>query len=258
MFVKIRQQLLQLNPLQMAILTLWALIMVSLPIADWSNGWSAMIGAITAGALATAVLVLALLLKAWGAAAALQAGVLIIIISWGFEVIGSSTGIPFGGYTYTDLLGPKILDVPIQIPLGWLMMLPPSWAVAQVLSRRVNSRWQFPAFVGLSALAMTAWDLFLDPMMVTWGVWVWDYPGSYFSVPWSNFFGWLLVSALITIIIRPGKLPLAPLLIIYTAVWLLKSSGLGFFWGIHGAAVAGGILMGIITSMAWRELIRGD
>jgi putative membrane protein len=95
-------------------------------------------------------------------------------------------------------------------------------------------------------------------MMVTWGVWVWDQPGSYFSIPWSNYLGWLLVSGVITILIRPGKLPLTPLLIIYTSVWLLKSSGLGLFWGIHGAAIVGGIFMGIITILAWRELIRRD
>jgi uncharacterized membrane protein len=52
------------------------------------------------------------------------------------------------------------------------MMLPPSWGVARAIADRINPRWEFPAFVGLSALAMTAWDLFLDPMMVTWEIWV--------------------------------------------------------------------------------------
>jgi len=232
--------------------------MVSLPIADWSAGWSALIGAITVGVIVTAGLVVALLWGEWGAAATLRAAGLILALSWAAEAIGSRTGIFFGKYSYTDLLQPQILNVPLQIPLGWLMMLPPSWAVAQALSDRINPRWQFPAFVGLSALAMTAWDLFLDPMMVTWGMWSWDNPGSYFGIPWINYLGWLLVSALITIVIRPGKLPVAPLLIVYTAIWLLKSVGLGLFWGMLGAAIVGSFFMGCITILAWRAFLSSE
>lgn len=214
-----------------------------------------MIGAITAGAIITAGLVVALLWGDWGAGATLRAAGTILALSWAAEAFGSRTGIFFGKYSYTDALQPQILNVPVQIPLGWLMMLPPSWAAAQAITYRVNSRWHFPAFVSVSALAMTAWDLFLDPMMVTWGIWSWDNPGSYFGIPWTNYLGWLLVSALITFLIRPRKMPLVPLLIIYTAIWLLESVGLGFFWGIHGAAIAGFIVMGGITVLAWRAIL---
>jgi putative membrane protein len=257
-FIKIRYQLLQLSSIQLAILTIWALILVSLPIADWSTGWEAMIGAITAGVGVTAGLVTALLWGVWGPAATLRAAGSILALSWAAEVIGSRTGIPFGTYSYTDTLQPQILNVPLQIPLGWLMMLPPSWGVARAIADRINPRWEFPAFVGLSALAMTAWDLFLDPMMVTWDIWVWDNPGSYFGIPWVNYLGWLLVSALVTMLIRPGKLPVVPLLIIYSAIWLLKSVGLGIFWGIHGAAIVGSFTMGSMTILAWRALISRD
>jgi putative membrane protein len=256
--IKIRYQLLQLNSIQMAILTIWALVMVSLPIADWSTGWSAMIGAITAGVSVTAGLVIALSWGVWGAAETLRVAGSILALSWAAEVIGSPTGIPFGTYSYTDTLQPQILNVPMQIPLGWLMMLPPSWGVAQAIVDRINPPWEFPAFIGFSALAMTAWDLLLDPMMVTWEMWFWDNPGSYFGIPWSNYLGWLLVSALITILIRPGKLPVVPFVIIYTTIWLLKSVGLGFFWGIQGAALVGSLIMGSITILAWRAIIRRD
>jgi putative membrane protein len=257
-FIKIRYQLLQLSSIQLAFLTIWALMMVSLPIADWSTGWDALIGAITVGVVITAGLVMALLWGAWGAAETLRAAGLIFALSWAAEVLGSQFGLPFGTYSYTDLLQPQILNVPVQIPLGWLMMLPPSWAVAQAITNRVNPRWKFPAFVGLSALAMTVWDLFLDPMMVTWEMWAWDNPGSYFGIPWTNYLGWFLVSALITVVIRPGKLPVAPLVIIYTAFWLLESVGLGIFWGMPGVALVGSVIMGSITILAWRAMIRRD
>ncbi len=217
-----------------------------------------MTGAITVGVSISAVLVMALLWGVWGAAATLRAAGLIFALSLAAEVIGSQAGIPFGAYSYSDTLQPQILNVPLQIPLGWLMMLPPSWAVAQAIADRINPRWEFPAFDGLSALAMTAWDLFLDPMMVTWEMWVWDNPGSYFGIPWLNYLGWLVVSALVTIIIRPGKLPVAPLLIIYTAMWLLESVGLGVFWGMPGAAIVGSFFMGSLTILAWRAFISRD
>lgn len=258
MFRQIRFQVLQLNSFQIAILTIWALLMVSLPIADWPTGWSALLEAITVGVSITVLLVIGLLWKKWGAATTLQVAGSILILSWVVEVIGSHTSMPFGNYSYTDALQPQILNVPIQIPLGWLMMLPPSWAVAQAISVQINPRWKFPAFVTISALAMTAWDLFLDPMMVTWELWIWDYPGSYFGIPWINFLGWMLVTAIITIFIRPGRLPVVPLLIIYTAIWLLKSAGLGFFWGLPGAAFVGSVVMGGLTILAWRALIRKD
>jgi uncharacterized membrane protein len=254
-FIKIRYQLLQLSSVQLVFLTIWALMMLSLPITDWSTGWAALVGAITVGVSITAGLVIALLWGVWGAAATLRVAGSILVLSWAAEVVGSRTGIPFGAYSYADTLQPQILNVPLQIPLGWLMMLPPSWAVAQAIADRVKPRWEFPAFVGLSALAMTAWDLFLDPLMVAWEIWVWDNPGSYFGIPWINYLGWLLVAALITILIRPGKLPVVPLLIIYTAMWLLKSAGLGLFWGILGAAFVGCFCMGSITILAWRAFI---
>lgn len=38
------------------------------------------------------------------------------------------------------------------------------------------------------------WDLTVDPISSTLqGLWIWTYPGSYFGVPISNFFGWFLV-----------------------------------------------------------------
>ncbi|HUV28670.1 MAG TPA: hypothetical protein VMW34_15025, partial [Anaerolineales bacterium] len=94
MFIKIRYQLLQLNSIQLAFLTIWALMMLSLPIADWSTGWAALIGAITVGVSITAGLVIALLWGVWGAAATLRVAGSILVLSWAAEVVGSRTGIP--------------------------------------------------------------------------------------------------------------------------------------------------------------------
>jgi putative membrane protein len=236
---------------QMALLTIWVLLMISFPFVDWMLGGEAMLSAVILGSLAQLITVIMILWQAWGSIRTLAVGLAIIFFGWAAETLGSKTGFPFGAYSYTDTLQPQILGVPLQIPLGWLMMLPPSWAVAQAIAKRAATKWQLPAFVGLSALAMTAWDLMMDPMMVSWGMWKWQNPEGYFGIPWSNYAGWLLVSALITIVVRPKNLPIAPLLLIYTLTWLLEMGGLLLFWDLPGPALIGGLAMGSLSVAGW-------
>jgi uncharacterized membrane protein len=45
----------------------------------------------------------------------------------------------------------------------------------------------------VGGLAMTAWDLVMDPVMVASGHWVWDgLNGAYHGIPLQNFWGWWL------------------------------------------------------------------
>ena len=109
------------------------------------------------------------------------------------EIIGVQTGFPFGTYEY-DLvrLGPTFFQVPLLIPLAWLMMLYPSWLVVNDLVRT-----KLPAVL-LGSLLMAAWDLYLDPQMVNEGYWNWISSGvASQEIPISNFFGWFLTAAII-------------------------------------------------------------
>jgi putative membrane protein len=241
---------------QTALLTLWVLLMVSFPIVDWTLGWEAMLSAVVFCLLAQLVVVLLMLWHNWGTVKTLGLGLTVLILSWIAEALGSHASFPFGAYSYTGVLQPQIFNVPLLVPLGWLIMLPPSWGVAQAIANQVKDGWQAPVFIGLSALAMTAWDLMIDPMMVTWGMWVWENPGAYFGIPWGNFLGWLLTAGLITAIIRPADLPIAPLLLVYTITWLLMTAGLGLFWGMPGPALIGGMAMGVFSVVGWRVFLK--
>jgi putative membrane protein len=42
----------------------------------------------------------------------------------------------------------------------------------------------------LGALAMTAWDVVMDPARTFVGQWVWEVEGAYFGVPLQNYLGW--------------------------------------------------------------------
>src|SRR5580658_5090660 len=65
---------------------------------------------------------------------------LVAAISYAMEEIGVRTGLIYGPYHYSDMLGPKLGHVPILIPLAWFMMIYPSWVTARALVRGVDTR----------------------------------------------------------------------------------------------------------------------
>jgi lycopene beta-cyclase len=237
----------------LVLLAAWVVMMIALPIVRATSSKAVFDWGVSLSVLLQAAAVLSVLYAAWGGRRTLQTAVLVAALTWAIEWLGSTTGFPFGPYSYTAALRPQLFHVPLLIPLAWLMMLPIAWAIAARLTGGARG-WRF---VALSALALTAWDLFLDPQMVAWGYWVWDNPVGYFGIPWSNYAGWLLTGAFITLAARPKELPLRPLLLIYTVTWFLEWFGLIFFWGLVGPGLVGFVGMGVFVLLGWR-VARGE
>ncbi len=128
--------------------------------------------------------------------------ILTVVISYFMEEVGVRTGLVFGPYHYSDMLGPKLSNVPLLIPLGWFMMIYPSWVVAQALLGGVDVRRPLGmvALALIAALTMTGWDMVMDPPMVAHGNWIWEQGGPYFGVPLHNYFGWVLTTFLVYLI----------------------------------------------------------
>lgn len=225
----------------------WLITMIGLPIILWVSGDATLVFGIIAAVFVQVILVITLLTKAWGLPKTIGVTFIVTLFAWTAEAFGSATGFPFGSYTYTQTLQPQLLDVPLLIPLAWMMMLPAAWAVASLVTT-VNRIWLFST---ISALAMTAWDLFLDPQMVAWGFWVWKAQGAYFGIPVINFMGWFIVSFIITLIIRPTQLPVTPLLAIFVITWLLQTIGQFFFWNLPGPALFGFFGMGGVLLLSY-------
>lgn len=122
------------------------------------------------------------------------------VISWSFEEIGVRTGLIYGAYHYTDLLGPKLGHIPVLIPLAWFMMIYPAYVIATlILDGTIRpTQWTTLRILGralTAGMVMTAWDLVIDPgMSAPGGAWVWEQGGPYFGVPLQNFAGWLLTT----------------------------------------------------------------
>ncbi|WAL62073.1 gamma-carotene 1'-hydroxylase CruF [Thermocoleostomius sinensis] len=120
-----------------------------------------------------------------------------VLISLSSELLGTSTGFPFGDYSYLSGLGYKIAGlVPFTIPLSWFYLGFSSYVLARAgLGRLFANRpwlWQVSA-IALGALLLTSWDFVLDPAMSQTAMpfWYWHQPGAFFGMPYQNFAGWL-------------------------------------------------------------------
>ena len=223
------------------LLALWALSMIPTPLFPEHF---ALLAYLSTGLLALGVLGYAL--ERYGA----KAWVL-FAVSFGFgllvEWVGHSTGVPFGPYNYTAP-GPQLLGVPLLVPLGWFAFA----LIGVELSPPGSKRW-------LAPLALVAWDVGLDPLMVTQGFWRFD-GGAYYGIPLSNFVGWFVAGAvLVTLLgwLEPRLLQsnLPDLRVVFWAQAFLISVGLLFF-GLPWAALAAFIAMGLVGTLASRLSVR--
>ena len=170
----------------------------------------------------------------------------------GIEILGVNTGWPFGVYEYDSSLGFALFGVPIVVPFAWVMMIHPALTAA----RRVTTSWVF--IYGGALLA--AWDLFLDPQMVSAGRWTWVVDGAHVpftpDVPLSNAFGWLLsglvITALLHIVLPRERRKESATLAAVDALllWTLFSGVVGnlFFFDRPGLAIFAGIIFGALLT----------
>ncbi len=236
------------------LLGLWLLLMIGMPWLQFFFGADILPLGVTISAILQASAVFCFVQHQWGLQRTVIVFLIIAVLTWGAEFIGHNTGLPFGHYSYTDSLQPQIAGVPLLIPIAWFMLLPSSWVMAQLIVGERNSLQKEIQFVLVSALALTVWDLFLDPQMVAWGFWVWDNPSGYFGIPFINYFGWFLVAGLVTLAVRPKELEIFPLALIYGIVWFLQMIGQGIIWQQIGPAIVGTVAMGSVMLLAyWRS-----
>ena len=121
-------------------------------------------------------------------------------ISLGSELLGTSSGFPFGDYSYLSGLGYKIAGlVPFTIPLSWFYMGLSSYLISRVALNTVRSNWlRHIGAILLGAMLFTSWDFALEPAMsqTAFPFWYWHQPGAFFGTPYQNYAGWFGTSAL--------------------------------------------------------------
>ncbi|MFN8076313.1 MAG: carotenoid biosynthesis protein [Kineosporiaceae bacterium] len=210
-------------------------------------------------------------------------------IGLGAETLGVHTGVPFGSYHYTGTLTPQVLGVPVIVPLAWAMMAYPSLVLGRVLAGRLSglARRALVALAGGWTLA--AWDLFLDPQMVSAGYWRFDSPSpglpgltalpaaaladpadaasGAVGIPWTNHLGWLivgvvLVAALDAVLPSPARpasgvrrAALAVPAVMLAWTWLGSALALGAFLDLPVPAAWGTLAMGLTVGPFLRRVV---
>jgi putative membrane protein len=192
---------------------------------------------------------------------------LTLAVSLLFEMLGVATGWIYGPYHYAvNRLGPLLLGlVPYLIPLTWFMMLYPSYVIAErrtPLYRGGKHRWL--AVAALGGLAMAAWDLALDPLMVMRGNWVWEKAGGYYGVPWLNYLGWWLTAFVILALYQgirgkpaqnavSGVIYFDRLAVLCYLITGLGTAGESWLHGLPGPALISGSAVLLFFFLGWRE-----
>jgi len=116
------------------------------------------------------------------------------------ESLSLRTGLPFGHYHFTGVMGPKLFGLPFLLVLAYLGIGYCAWILALLILGHRDLPLRGTRLVTTPLLAsfiMTAWDLSMDPQ---WGTvdraWIWHDGGAFFGVPISNFLGWILTAYL--------------------------------------------------------------
>jgi len=159
------------------------------------------------------------------------------------ELMGTGTGYPFGAYSYTAFLDPKILDhVPFLIPLSWYAV---SALALDLASRLSLSRGQR---ILAAAAFMVLWDVALDPAMgAAFPVWTWETEGFFYGMPALNWVGWYAVSIVIVWGYEVlGKFELVDPPRHTVTAWLVNGAfpvGICIVSGLYAAALIGAVAL---------------
>lgn len=197
-------------------------------------------------------------MAAVGARRGLVSGAIVVGLALVAELVGVTTGFPFGEYGYGTTLGPRVLGiVPVVIPLSWFCMLYASLAIAAWAGAGPRG-----ACV-LGALGLVAWDVLMDPAMsAAFPFWSWHQGGEYHGMPLVNWAGWMgtgLVLAAAALrytgdswrAVGSSRLPL----VLYALNGLFPFA-LALQRGLVDAALVGGAAMLVFAALPWLARLR--
>ena len=214
-------------------------------------------------------------------ALALMAGA--VAVTLGAELLGTGTGLPFGDYRYSGLLGYRIAGlVPFPIPISWFYMLYACLAMCGRLLRADDSRatrWRWSL---VAAAFLVAWDVSMDPAMVSTAHWSWGAGTQFreaglpswlvafftrdvfYGMPLANWGGWfvtgLVVSRIMLAIvppstfarrIAPSRFPIA----LYATNGIMPVV-LCFRDGLTWAGILGSVAMALPVALSFRQTRR--
>ncbi|HSY74628.1 MAG TPA: carotenoid biosynthesis protein [Dongiaceae bacterium] len=140
----------------------------------------------------------------------LLAASVIAIVGGGISALGAITGIPFGPFTFTAELEPKIFNtLPWAMPLVWVVAILNSRGTARLILRpwRKTRSYGF-CLMGLTAALTMLFALAFDPFASRIKhYWLWSpirFAITWQGAPLVNFSSWGIVTLLILVLVTPA------------------------------------------------------
>lgn len=121
----------------------------------------------------------------------LSALLLIALIGYISEVIGVKTGLIFGNYSYNEVLGPKVFEVPFIIALNWAFVI---FGALTLLNIFTKNRY---LLILLTPIVTVLFDIILEPVARDLGYWEW----VGVEVPLYNYLSWFMISLISVLIL---------------------------------------------------------
>lgn len=126
------------------------------------------------------------------------------------EVIGTSTGMLFGNYSYGKVLGPGIYKVPFIIGINWFIMMYCCGATINRLLTKIIEKLTANSSVATrevqvisvavdGALLAVFFDWLMEPVAVKLGYWTWLGNGE---IPFYNYVSWFLISMVLLFLFK--------------------------------------------------------
>ncbi|HXR48366.1 MAG TPA: carotenoid biosynthesis protein [Candidatus Limnocylindrales bacterium] len=191
---------------------------------------------------------------------------IIAVLGGAAHALGAITGIPFGPFEFGESIGPQVFKtLPWAVPLIWVLAILNARGVARLILRpwRKISAYGF-WLIGVTAALTLLFDFALEPFASrVKHYWLWTptkFPVTWQGAPVSNFLAWAAVSVLLSVVIAPALINKQPgkkntpdfhPFAIWLGAILLFATGCAQD-GLLSAAVADGVLAGIVTVFAIR------
>lgn len=173
------------------------------------------------------------------------------------ENIAVYTGIPYGKFSYGNMMGYTIGFVPWTVGFAWTPILFGAFTISYYLYQKAHIVMR----IITTAIIMTLFDIVLDPGSVSLGYWNWNNSQGFYGVPWSNYIGWLITSSIAALFLIgilkyfnvynriPTKRTMSSYMLM-TIYWI----AVAFFQELHGVYILGlGIVLFLVASINIKE-----
>ncbi len=126
------------------------------------------------------------------------------LVGFAVEYSGANTGMLFGHYTYGNVLGMKVLGVPLIIGVNWFIVMYCAGVTTQFYEDKmlkriaakgltIQANVQKISFIIDASLLAVFFDWVMEPVAGKLGFWQWE--GG--DIPFYNYVCWLVISALL-------------------------------------------------------------